>query len=254
MLNWLRRNRIGIKWTILTALVLGVLGFLASQDVFDGLEGRVTSFMDTLAEYGIAGMFVIGLVSNSTLVIQVPYNLPMFSLVIYADSLLEVATLGAATGLGGGIGETLSYAVAHTLVRQVDDLESSALFRWTKRTIESHPRLIPIFVWMVSAVPLPDFFVIMPLAMINYSWRKIVIPMIAGKIFQNVAVAFLFRLATTRASSLVPRDISFDLTAIIAVTFMMIIGYQIDRARHTLGGPEEPGAAQHETGEATPVQ
>ena len=43
--------------------------------------------MDRLASYGKIGMFVIGLVSNTTLVIIVPYNLPMFTLVIYADTL-----------------------------------------------------------------------------------------------------------------------------------------------------------------------
>lgn len=230
----LRRYRIGIKYTLITLALLAVLGWLASHDVFDPIEGQVNRWMDTLSDYGLPGMFVIGLFSNMTLVIQVPYNLPMIPLVAYSESILEVIALGVATGIGAGLGEVASYAVAHSIVARVEDLENSALFRWTHASIEHRPHAIPFLLWLVSAVPIPDLAVIVPLAMIKYSWRKIIIPMVTGKIFMNVGVALIFKYATDQAEGLVSRDINFDLTAIIVVLFVMVVLYQVEASRAQL--------------------
>ena len=129
--------------------------------------------------------------------------------------------------------------MAHSIVARVEDLEISALFRWTRASIERRPHAIPFLLWLVSAVPIPDLAVIVPLAMIKYSWRKIVIPMVAGKIFMNVGVALIFKYATDQAEGLVSRVINFDLTGIIAVLFVMVVFYQIEVARAQLdAGPE----------------
>lgn len=231
MLNRLRSNRIAVKYLILSVLVLGGMGMLNYFDVFEGFSDTVMRFMDRLASYGKIGMFVVGLVSNTTLVIIVPYNLPMFTLVIYADTLWEVAAIGAATGLGGGLGEVISYAVAHTLASHVDSLSESALFRWTKRTIERRPRLIPLFVWLASATPVPDMAIIVPLSLIRYPWKKMILPMITGKILQNVVVALLFRFAADAVADRLSDNINFDLTAIFLVLFILLIAYQIENAR-----------------------
>jgi len=229
MLTWLQKYRIEIKHSVITLAILGGMGWLGSVGVFDGVEKQVNNFMETLTDYGYVGLFFIGLVSNVTLVFLIPYALPLFTLSIYADSILEVVALGTAAGVGAGIGEVTSYAVAHTIVANVDDLEKSALFRWTRRTIEQHPRVIPVFVWLASATPAPDLVIIVPLAMIQYSWKKMIVPMITGKIFQNVVMALVYRYAADAAESLVSRDINFDMTASITIIFVMFIVYQIEK-------------------------
>lgn len=231
MLKFLAKYRIEIKYLLITGVLLAIMGWLAANDVFASTEETVNRWMDTLADYGLIGMFIIGLVSNVSLVIQIPYNLPMFTLVIYASSIWGVIALGLATGLGGGIGEVTSYAVAHTIVANVDDLENSSLFRFMKRTIDRRPRFIPLFVYLASATPVPDFTIIVPMAMIKYPWKKMIIPMISGKITMNVLVALAFRFATEQASNLVSGDINFDLTAIIAIVFIMIVVYQVEKGR-----------------------
>jgi membrane protein YqaA with SNARE-associated domain len=238
LLDVLRKNRLGIKYSILTVLLVGVVLVLSLLDVLGGAEDAVNHAMDRLAEWGAPGMFLIALPSNMTLVIQVPYNLPMFSLIIFADHWLDVMWIGVATGLGGGIGEVTSYAVAHAIVSRVDDLEESALFRWTRNTIERRPRFIPFFIWLASATPVPDLMIIIPVAMVRYPWQKMIIPMITGKIFQNVVVAFIFYLATEQAESLTTRDLHFDLTAAIAIVFVMIIIYQIEKSRQEEDEPQ----------------
>jgi len=231
MVARLHKYRIEIKHSLITLAILSAGMAMNATGVFDGVEGRVNAFMNRLTDWGYVGLFVIGLVSNMTLVFLIPYALPLFTLAIYADTILEVVALGTAAGAGAGVGELTSYAVAHTIVAHVDDLEKSAFFRWTKRTIEAHPRVIPVFVWLASATPLPDLMIIVPLAMIRYSWRKMIVPMVMGKIVQNVVMALVYRYAADVASALVSKDINFDMTATIAVIFVMFIVYQVDKAR-----------------------
>ena len=106
MLARLQTRRIEIKYAVITLAVLGALGWLITNDALAGIEGQVTSVMERVSKWGMPGMFLIGLFSNMTLVIVVPYNLPLFTLVIYADSLWEVLALGAA-GQGGAVARHL---------------------------------------------------------------------------------------------------------------------------------------------------
>ena len=73
--------------------------------------------------------------------------------------------------------------------------------------------------------------IIVPLAMIRYPWQKMVLPMIGGKIFQNVVMALVYRFAADYAQSLVSDNIHFDMTASLAIIFIMLIAYQIEKAR-----------------------
>ncbi len=244
MTAWLRRYRLELKYTALTALVLGGLALLMRLNWLDGLEGWVNATMDRLVTYGYPGLFVIGILANITLVFMIPYAIPLMTLSMYADSILEVIALGTAAGIGAGIGEITSYAVAHTLVRHVEDLEHSALFRWTKRTISRHPVVIPLFVWLASATPAPDAVIIVPLAMIQYPWRKMIVPMVTGKIFQNVVMALLYRFATEQVAHLLSSDVNFDLTATLVVVFVLLIAYQVEKARAEQSARVE-NAAEH---------
>jgi hypothetical protein len=242
----LLRNRLALKYAILTVILLTVLGLLAQLNLFDSVKGTVNDGMHTLTHYGKLGMFVIGLISNVTLIILVPYNLPMFTLVIYADSIWDVLALGASTGLGAGIGASISFAVAHSLIMHVEHLEESPLLRWIQRTIANHPHTIPFFVAIVTGTPVPDLMLIIPLAMINYPWKRMIIPMIIGKIFQNIVVALLFRYAADSASSIVSDNINFDLTAILMVIFIMTVLYQVAKARAERPSPPSTDLDTHE--------
>ncbi len=238
-MTFIRTYRIEIKYIVLTAVFLSIAAGLNTLGAFQGIEGRVNALMDRLVTYGYVGLFVIGLLSNITLVFLIPYALPLLTLSVYADSIAEVIGLGIAAGIGAGIGELASYTVAHALVARVDDLEDSAFFRWARRTIDLHPRLIPLLVFLASGTPVPDAIIIVPLAMIQYSWRKMFLPMIGGKIFQNVVMALVYRVAADFVQALVSDNIHFDMTASLALMFVMLIAYQIEKARAEKHAPVE---------------
>lgn len=226
-----RAKRIEITYITLTLLLLGGMAGLAALGVLDGMERAVNAFMARMVDWGLPGLFLASLVANVTLVFLIPYALPLFTLSVYADSLAEVIALGTAAGLGAGVGATISYAVAHSLVARIQDLEASPLLRWTRRTITRRPWTIPVLVWLATATPAPDVVILVPLAMIGYDWRKLVIPFLGGKVVQNVVMALVYRFAAEQASSLLSTDISFDLTATLTIVFVMLIIYQVAKAR-----------------------
>ncbi|MBN2305855.1 MAG: hypothetical protein JXQ72_15335 [Anaerolineae bacterium] len=232
----LRKYRIEIKYSLISAAILAGMGALNTTGALDGVERQVNRFMDSMTDWGMVGLFIIGLFANMTLVFMIPYALPLMTLSIYADSVWHVVALGTAAGVGAGIGEIASYAVAHTIVSNVDDLEDSALFRWTRRTIDRRPGVIPLFVWLASATPAPDMVIIVPLAMIQYPWQKMIVPMITGKIFQNVVMALVYRSASDWAAGMISDDINFDMTATFAILFILLIAYQVEKARAELNG------------------
>jgi membrane protein YqaA with SNARE-associated domain len=231
LITTLHEKRVEIKYGLILFVIVGSLFLLAACHVFDGIEAQVNAGMEKAARHGEAGLFLIALGSNWTLIIQVPYNLPMFTLVLYAESVPKVLLLATATGLGGGCGEALSYGIARMVIERVDNLENSALFRWTRRQIGRRPVLIPFLVWFVSAVPMPDALILVPVAMVKYPWRKLIVPILIGKVMQNMYVALIFYFTTGWASGLVSKDINIDLTASIVAVFVIVIAYQIEKSR-----------------------
>jgi membrane protein YqaA with SNARE-associated domain len=157
----------------------------------------------------------------------------MLSVALYSDNLLELLVLGVATGVGAGLGEIVSYAIAYNIAAQIQELSKSALFRWIRRTIHDHPRTIPIMVFIGALFPIPDDLVIMPLAMLSYPVRKLMLPMFSGKVIHNVSVAFVFHYATDTVRDQVSGDVNVDLSLGILIVFIMIILYQIEKVRQS---------------------
>lgn len=228
MRDHLDHYRIELKWTVVVLFLLAGLILLRPTPVLSGFEARVNDGMDWLTARGMGGIFVIALLANATLVILLPYTLPLMTLTIYAASLGEALGFGAAAGLGAGIGTILSYSLAQSLVTRVETLESSIVFRWTRRTIEREPRSIPLFAWLVASTPVPNPAVLVPLAMINYPWRKLLVPVLAGKIAQNVCMALVYFNAAAQIEHRLADDINFDMTVLFAVIFVAYIACQIE--------------------------
>jgi uncharacterized membrane protein YdjX (TVP38/TMEM64 family) len=231
LLTTLYEKRIEIKYVTITLVLAGSLFLLASGNVFDGLEHHVNTIMSDLAEYGAVGMFLIAMVLNMTLVINAPYNLPMFALILCTHTFWGVILIGTATALGAGIGEVLSYAAARAILASVDDMENSTLYRWTKKQIGRRPSLIPYLVWLTASVPVPDHIILLPAAMVNYPWRKMIVPIVTGKLVQNNVLALIFYYAADSASGPVSSDFNIELAAFTTVLFVVIIAYQIEKSR-----------------------
>lgn len=241
----LTRYRIEIKYMLLIVFFLGSLVALDRLDAFEGLDGVVNDFMDWMTKLGFIGMFIVAVIGNSSLLIQVPYTVPLLSAALNGASLPTMLFLGLGAGIGAGFGEVISYGIADRILAQNPDLSKSRLYRWVNRQVLEHPRMIPVIVFIWGATVIPDDTVIIPLAMVKYGIRRIAPPLFISKIIHNFIVSFLFYEATGFWARRISSEVKTDLALGILIVFILVIFYQIEKTKAVAGSlriPEEQGA------------
>ena len=210
--------------TIVATLVL-----LQGTHALSVVNSAVEQLLDLAARFGAPGMFVAGLVGNASVLIQVPYTLPLLSVAIDGASLPHLLVLGLACGVGAGLGEIISYRIADAILARTPGLPNSRVYQWIERNTETHPVLtrLAIFVWAVT--PLPDDTVIVPLAMVNYGVRRIALPLFLGKVVHNLVIAYAFFEFSGPGPA--AAHVKTDLALVVIVAFVLVVLYQVERAR-----------------------
>lgn len=236
MINKLRDYRIEIKYICITFIAMFIVMLLTQSSAFQGFQEVTEDAINWVANEegligGSIGLFLLALVANTLLLIQIPYTIALMNIALVTDSLWKLLLLSIFTGMGAGVGEINSYVIARGLSKTIKSPEDSKLYQWLKKLIVERPRLIPSLVFICSASVLPDDVVIWPLAVAKYPIKKILFPMFTGKIIHN----FLFALIAYYSVRLVnPNDTSVrvDWTIGILVFFFLYITYQIEKARY----------------------
>jgi hypothetical protein len=223
----LRAKYVAIGLAFVTSLFL-----LQETHVLTVVSDAVDTFLDLAARFGAPGMFVAGLLGNASILVQVPYTLPLLSVALDGASLPHLMVLGLACGVGAGVGEIISYVVADAILARTPGLPASRVYRWIERNTERRPMLtkLAIFVWAVT--PLPDDTVIVPLAMVRYGVRRIALPLFAGKVVHNITIAILCFFVAVGSPGASPQT-KTDLALLVIVAFVLLVLYQVDRARLT---------------------
>jgi uncharacterized membrane protein YdjX (TVP38/TMEM64 family) len=230
-----------VKYGLISVVLFGGLILLDAVDAFGGLGNDVVRAMDTLASLGYVGIFVIALVANASILIQIPYTLPLLSAALGGASLSHMLTLGLVAGVGAGIGEIISYKVADVVIARNPELPRGAMFQWVARNVDTHPRRTWLAIFAVAATPLPDDAVVVPLAVVKYGMRRFAPPMFLGKITHNVVVAVLFTAFASWASTHVSKTTSTDLAIALVIAFVLVVFYQAEKARQQSPALEPQG-------------
>ena len=229
-----------MKYLVIAAIVLGLLVLLVRADAFSGINDAVDSAIDQGAKFGFVGIFLIALVANLSLIVQIPYTLPLLAAAVQGDSLSHMMELGLAAGIGSGIGALVSYVVADKLLARVPDLADSRLYQWVSRNAETRPRHTSAAVFVVAATILPDDTAIIPLAMIGYSWRRIATPLLTGKLVHNATVAFAFYYFTQVFAGTISKGVKTDLSLGLMLLFVLLTCYQAEKVRARTTTDDEP--------------
>ena len=226
-----KRYALEIRYGALGVVLIGGLVVLDQLDVLSGVSETLARWMDDLASIGVVGVFVIALIANASILIQIPYTLPLLSAALAGASLSRLLILGLAAGLGAGFGEIVSYKVADVLIARNPDLARSAMFQWIARNVERHPARTWAAIFVVAASPLPDDAVVVPLATVKYGIRRIAAPLFVGKVVHNITVAIVFSTFAGWSAAHVTRTTSADLALVVVILFVLIIMYQAEKAR-----------------------
>ena len=219
-----------VKYLAIGVAIVASLALFQESQALAVVSHAVAEFLDLAARFGMPGMFVAGLVGNASILVQVPYTLPLLSVAVGGATLPDLLLLGLASGVGAGVGELISYLIADKILARTPGLPDSRVYRWIERNTETHPLLtrFAIFVWAVT--PLPDDTVIVPLAMVNYGARRIALPLLLGKVVHNLVIAVVF---FSFAGRVPQAQVRTDLAIVVIVAFVLLVLYQVERARLT---------------------
>ena len=226
-----RRLSIELKYAIISIVVIALFVVLQTSDALEGVNDTVNDGVDTLARLGSIGVFVIALVANASIIIQIPYTLPLLSAALGGAGTVSMLVLGVASGLGAGIGAILAYKVADTVVVKTHAQPDGRVYRWINRNTDTRPRLTSLVIFLIALSPLPDGTIVMPLAMVRYGLRRLWAPLSFGKFFHNVLLALLFSLFASWAEANVSEEASTAFALAVAVIFMLLVAYHAEKAR-----------------------
>lgn len=238
--SWWAVHRVEVRYGLLGVVLIGGIWALDAIGALAAVAGWLDPAVEALAGLGVVGAFLLGLLGNSSLMLQVPYTVPMLSAALAGAPLPYLLALGAAAGLGATVGELVSYTIADQLLRRSPDLSSGRLYRWVERTVRAHPRAIPWLVLGFGATLLPDDTVLIPLAMIRYGAGRLLLPLLLGKLTYCLGSAWVFHVAGDRAARWLSPEVTTDLAIVGVVAFLLVIFYQAARARQSRA-LREPG-------------
>lgn len=222
--NIVQRNRVEVKYLVLALAFLVRLAILSSQHVLDAYQNQLDSLMHQLVRWGLLGIFAGALLANSSVIICVPYTLIVITVALVWGNVL---ILSLVSGLGAGLGQLFSYSVMLQLANKLKALPDSAVYRWICRTLSSHPRKAPMLVFAGLLSFLPDEVVVTPMALAKYPLRKMVIPVIAGKILHTLAVIAIFLPMSNQYSNGSSRT---GVTIAIVMICILALLYEIEKA------------------------
>ena len=231
MLATLRRYRLEVKYAVLGVVIVAGIVLLASYDAFHGLDGAVNDVMDQAAALGLVGVFVVAMVVNTAVVVQIPYTLPLLLVALDGASLGHMLALGLACGAGGSIGKLVSYRIADRLLARNPDLPSSRLYRWVETNAEARPLLTRWLVFVTVFTPIPDDTIVIPLAMVRFGLRRLWLPIVSGKVLHNVCFAVLVHYATSWFAQRVTADVRADAMFGLVAAFVLLVMYQVEKGR-----------------------
>lgn len=123
--------------------------------------------------YGYLGAFIVCIIGNVSIILPLP-----FALVVYAfGSVLNPLLLGIVAGVGSTIGEMSSYIVGRGGRRVIEGRYGGRL-DVVRKLVEKHGMLV---VFLVALLPIPDDLLLIPLGMMKYSVKKLLVAMLLGK-------------------------------------------------------------------------
>lgn len=136
----------------------------------------------------VALMFILGLIGGFTTFSGIPYHFVLMSL---AAGGIAPWLLGIVTALGVMIGDSVMFGVS----KQAGKLVSGRVATWlttVATALGARPRLLtPALILYGTVSPFSNDFIVASLSLMGYSYRRIILPLTAGNMLYNIALAYL---------------------------------------------------------------
>lgn len=160
---------------ILLAVLIGLSIYLLDIDF------SLTSWVESSKGRGVAYIYFLGflitVIGNGSILFPIPYAAAIPVLASYLPNILHQVTLGLVCGLAAGIGEMTAYAIGY-LTRKRLSGESRENLQYLK---DQFGRSNPVLIFLAGLLPIPDEFIVVPLASAGYPFKKMVLFCALGK-------------------------------------------------------------------------
>ena len=173
-----------------------------------------------VTNYGYLGAFLISLFGNFTIFFPVP-----FAITIYAfGATLNPIILGVVCGIGSTIGEFSAYLVGMGGRKVLEEKYGDRL-EMAKRIVQKHG-MAAVFIF--ALLPLPDDLLLIPLGMLKYDIRQVMIAAFFGKVGMCLAIAFAGRFSFVfvkeifESGGILGGVLSVVLLAVIVIAMLVI--------------------------------
>ena len=176
--------------------------------------------MGAASALGYSGAFAVSFLGNATILVPFPYVIIPF--VLGADMGHNPWLVGLVSGVGAAMGEMTGYLAGYyggSFLKEKDNING---FR---EYVQRRPSMMPLMIWFLAATPIPDDLLIVPLGVARYSWWRVFVPLIIGKIVFLTAIAWAGRLGLVWVESVFLTGDPGSLSSISlgAVGFLLIV-------------------------------
>lgn len=177
---------------------------------------QLLTYMRNLSSFNV---FLFGLfasfVGNAGILVSLPYAPIIAFLALSLSRPIELVAFGILCGLVAGVGESVCYGLGVALRKKMSN-EAKEKFDIVNRKLGRSKGLL---VFLAGVSPLPDEFVLVPLASGKYSFRKTVVFNTLGKVILFLLIVFL---GSEFFNSIVWSPLTFSLFAPV-----FIVGYYL---------------------------
>lgn len=168
---------------ILFAALIGSVIYLLDIDLSltswaEGIKGSGAGYLYLMG-------FLITIIGNGSILFPIPYAAAIPVLASYLPTSLHQVILGVVCGTAAGIGEMTAYGVGY-LTRKRLSGESKENLQYLKRKFG---RSSPVLIFMVGLLPIPDEFIVVPLASAGYPFRKMIFYSLLGKLVLCISLS-----------------------------------------------------------------
>ncbi len=170
---------------VASALLLGVLLYFLQFD-FSLLRWAKGSKGNEVGSIYLIG-FAITFIGNGSILFPIPYAAAIPILAIYLPSFVHQIILGVICGVAAGVGEMTAYGVGYVSRKTMSDESKENVEYLTDKFSRSNPVLL----FLVGLMPIPDEFVVVPLATAGYPFRKMIFFASLGKILLCIFLSWV---------------------------------------------------------------
>lgn len=160
---------------VLSAVLIGSLIYVLDVDFSlvswaEGSKGRGVEYL-----YFVG--FLVTVIGNGSFLLPIPYAAAIPVLASYLPSTLHQVVLGVVCGVAAGIGEMTAYGLGYVARKRLSG-EAKQNLEYLKEKFSGSS---PVLIFLVGLLPIPDEFIVVPLASAGYPFKKMILFCLLGK-------------------------------------------------------------------------